>query len=188
MLMVTLGTGIGGALVADGELMRGANGFSGEIGHMVVDPSGPLCPCGRSGCWERYASGSGLGRLAREAAHAGRGARLVELAGGDPEAVRGEHVTAAAGEGDPDAHEVVRRFAWWLGLGLANLINALDPEVIVIGGGLVEEGELLLGPLRAELAGMVEAASLRPAVRVEPAVLGERAGAVGAAVLALEAG
>ena len=186
-LMVTLGTGIGGGILSDGRMMRGASGFAGEIGHLVVDPSGPLCPCGRSGCWERYASGSGLGRLAREAAHAGRSLRLLELAGGDPEAVRGEHVTAAAAEADPGAVDVFERFAWWLAMGLANLANALDPEVIVIGGGLVEAGDLLLEPTRRQLGRLIEAGSLRPEVRVLPAGLGEHAGAVGAALLALEA-
>src|SRR6476660_5212559 len=83
MVMVTLGTGIGGGVVAGGRLIRGANGFTGEIGHMVVDPDGLPCPCGRRGCWERYASGSGLGRIARDAAHAGRADRIVALAGGD---------------------------------------------------------------------------------------------------------
>ncbi|HEX5267067.1 MAG TPA: ROK family protein [Acidimicrobiales bacterium] len=187
VLMVTLGTGIGGALVCDGRLMRGANGFSGEIGHMVVDPGGPPCPCGRSGCWERYASGSGLGRLAREAAHAGQSDRLVDLAGGDAEGVRGEHVTAAAASGDPGAVEVLRRFAGWLALGLSNLANALDPELIVIGGGLIEARELLLPPIREEFARLVEAGGERPPIRIEAAALGERAGAIGAAVLAAEA-
>src|SRR5206468_11187 len=108
--MVTLGTGIGGGVVSQGVLQRGANGFAGEPGHMVVDPKGPPCPCGRRGCWERFASGSGLARLAREAAEAGRGHRLVELAGGDVEGVRGEHVTRAAMEGDVEALEVFREF------------------------------------------------------------------------------
>ena len=183
-VVVTLGTGIGGGIVSDGRLLRGANGFAGEIGHMVVDPSGPICPCGRAGCWERYASGSGLGRLARDAAHAGRSPRLIELAGGDPEAVRGEHVTLAAQEGDPGALEVMERFAWWLASGLANLANAFDPEVIVIGGGLIEAGETLMAPTRREFVRLVEAGSTRPGIAVLPAALGERAGAIGAGALA----
>ena len=183
-VVVTLGTGIGGGIVTGGRLMRGANGFAGEIGHMVVDPSGPICPCGRAGCWERYASGSGLGRLARDAAHAGRSARLVELAGGDPESVRGEHVTQAAGEGDPGALEVMDRFSWWLASGLANLANAFDPAVMVIGGGLVEAGEILMGPTRRDFLALVEAGSTRPGIEILPAALGERAGAIGAAALA----
>ncbi|HZU71965.1 MAG TPA: ROK family protein [Acidimicrobiales bacterium] len=183
-LMVTLGTGIGGGIVMEGRPLRGANGFAGEFGHMVVDPSGPLCPCGRRGCWERYASGSGLGRLAREAAHAGQGRRLVAMAGGDPEAVRGEHVTAAAAEGDTQARAVIERFAWWLAMGLANLANAFDPEVIVIGGGLIESAEVLMEATRSSLVEQVEAGPIRPLIRLEAAGLGERAGAVGAAVMA----
>ena len=103
LILVTLGTGIGGGLVADGVLHRGRNGFAGEFGHMVVNPNGPRCPCGRQGCWERYASGSGLAMLAREAATGRRLRAVVEHAGGDPQAVRGEHVQAAAREGDEEA-------------------------------------------------------------------------------------
>ena len=103
MVLVTLGTGIGGGLVAGGKLQRGKHGFAGEYGHIVVDPDGPPCPCGRRGCWERYASGSGLARLAREAAVGRRVNRVLDLAGGDPEAVRGEMVMQAAREGDADA-------------------------------------------------------------------------------------
>ncbi|MGQ0617036.1 MAG: ROK family protein [Acidimicrobiia bacterium] len=186
MVMVTLGTGIGAGLVAGGRLQRGRHGFAGEPGHMVVDPDGPLCPCGRRGCWERYASGSGLGRLAREAAEAGQAPRLVELAGGDPEAVKGEHVTAAAGQGDQDALAVLRQLGWWVALGLANLVNVLDPEVVVVGGGLVAAGEMLLGPVRSSFAELVLGPSHRPLTRIVPAALGSEAGAIGAALLALE--
>jgi glucokinase len=187
LLLVTLGTGIGGALVANGSLVRGSNRFAGEIGHMVVDTHGPPCPCGKRGCWERYASGSGLGRLGREAAEAGQAPRIVELAGGDPVAVRGEHVTAAAVEGDADALQVVGTFAWWVGLGLANLANVLDPECIVLGGGLVAAGGLFLEPVRNAFVELVEAAEYRPNIRIVLAELGQRAGAVGAALLAREA-
>jgi glucokinase len=184
VLMVTIGTGIGGGIVVDGRLVEGANGFAGEIGHMVVDPHGPRCPCGRRGCWERFASGSGLGRLGRDAAQAGEAARVVELAGGDPESVRGEHVTRAAAEGDPQAIAVMASFGWWLALGLANLANTFDPECFVLGGGLVEAGEILLRPVREAFIGLVEAPSHRPPIEILPARLGERAGAVGAALLA----
>lgn len=184
-LMVTLGTGIGGGAVSNGRLLEGAHGFAGEIGHMVIDPHGPPCPCGKRGCWERFASGNGLGRLAREAALAGKLAEVVELAGGDPEAVRGEHVTAAAMAGDDEALEVMNEFAWWLALGLANLANALDPSVIVLGGGLIEAQRVVMGPVRRAFAELAEAPGAR-AVEVLPAQLGERAGAVGAAILAAE--
>ena len=187
VVLVTLGTGIGGGIVAGGQLQRGAFGFAGEPGHMVVDPNGPRCPCGRRGCWERYASGSGLGRMGREAAEAGRSARLVALAGGDPEAVRGEHVTAAAADGDEGALAVCRDFGWWAALGIANLIDLLDPSVVVVGGGLVDAGELLLGPTRDALAGLVLSYDRRPDVPIVPAALGADAGAIGAALTARDA-
>jgi glucokinase len=181
VVLVTLGTGIGGGIVCGGLLLLGASGFAGEIGHMVVDPNGPPCPCGQRGCWERFASGSGLGWLGRNAAVAGKGRRIVEIAGGDVDAVRGEDVTAAAVEGDVEALAVIDQFAWWLALGLANLANTFDPSVIVIGGGLVEAGDLLLAPARAAFEGMVEGAEHRPPVPIVAAQLGEQAGAIGAA-------
>jgi glucokinase len=151
---------------------------------MVVDPHGPPCPCGRRGCWERYASGSGLGQLGRAAALARRASRIVALAGGDPESVHGEHVTRAAAEGDPEAVEVLAQFAWWVALGIANLVDLLDPEVVVVGGGLIEAGDLLLDPLRAAYPSLVLAADHRPPARIVAAELGESAGAIGAALLA----
>jgi glucokinase len=184
--LVTLGTGIGAGIVTGGALQRGANGFAGEPGHMVVDPKGPPCPCGRRGCWERFASGSGLGRLAREAAEAGRGARLIELAGGDVDDVRGEHVTRAAMEGDAEAIEVFRDFGWWAALGIANLVNILDPEIVVVGGGLVEAGDVVLRPIREAFADLVLAGEARPPVQIVPAELGGDAGAIGAALIGFD--
>ncbi len=159
-VLVTFGTGIGGAVLSGGSLRRGANGFAGEPGHMVVDPSGPACPCGRKGCWERYASGAGLARLGA--------------------AARGEEVTLAAAAGDERAIAVFEEVGWWAALGIANIVALLDPELVVIGGGMVEAGELLMGPVRRQYEGIGVAAN----VRIEPAALGERAGAVGAALLA----
>jgi glucokinase len=153
---------------------------------MVVDPQGPPCPCGRRGCWERFASGSGLGSLARQAAQAGRAERVVALAGGDAEAVRGEHVSAALAEGDGEAAVIVAEFAEWLALGLANLAYIFDPDAVVVGGGLVEMGEALFAPTRDALARQLPAASA--GLPLLPARLGERAGAVGAAFLAAGAG
>ncbi|HXQ44416.1 MAG TPA: ROK family protein [Acidimicrobiales bacterium] len=183
-VVVTLGTGIGGGLVVDNRVARGALGFAGEIGHMVVDPSGPSCPCGKRGCWERFASGSGLGRLAREAAHAGRLDAVLRLAGGDPEAVRAEDVTAAAATGDAGARAVLEELAWWLALGLANLANILDPSVFVLGGGLVDALDLVIEPVRVAFDDLVEGRLGRPEVMIRLATLGERAGAVGAGLLA----
>jgi glucokinase len=186
LLVVTLGTGIGAGIVSGGHLVLGANGFAGEAGHMIVDPNGPLCPCGQRGCWERYASGSGLGRLGREAAEAGRLARVVEEVGGDADDVRGEHVTEAARLGDPEARAVMDTLAWWAALGLANLTNLLDAEAIIIGGGLVRAGETLFDPLTAAYEQLLYARDRRRPARLLPAALGDESGAVGAGLLAVE--
>jgi len=186
VLVVTLGTGIGGGIVSGGRIVRGSGNFAGEIGHVVVDPKGPPCGCGRRGCWERYASGSGLGRIARDFALAGRASRIVALAG-DADAVRGEHVMRAIEEGDEEAGVVLEEFAWWLALGLANLANVLDPGVIVIGGGLVRAGEVLLDPVRAAFASQIEGTDVRPPIEILAAALDDRSGAIGAAVIGLEA-
>jgi len=186
-LIVTLGTGIGGGLVVEGEVRLGSSGFAGEVGHMVVDPAGPPCPCGRRGCWERYASGGGLGRLAREAAYAGRLPHVVAQVGGDPESVHGEDITRAAVSGDEGALGVLDELGWWVALGLANLVAMVDPERCVIGGGLAEAGALLLDPTRRAFAELVEGGSVRPPIEITGAALGERAGAVGAALAARSA-
>ncbi len=182
VVMVTLGTGIGGGLVLDGRVQVGSAGFAGEIGHMVVDPNGPACPCGRHGCWERFASGAGLGVLAREAALAGRLGEVVRLAGGDPESVRGEDISAAAAAGDPAAQDVIKEVGWWIGFGLANLAAVLDPECFVLGGGVVQAGDLLVDSARTTFAELIEGGDRRPVAAIVPAAFGERAGAVGAAL------
>ena len=183
MMLVTLGTGIGGGMVANGAVQRGLNGFAGEFGHMVVHPDGPRCPCGRRGCWERYASGSGLAMLAREAATGRRLREVVRHAGGDPQAVRGEHVQAAAREGDPDALAVIDDFGRWVALGLSNLTNAFDPEMFVLGGGLAAGSDLYLAPIIKWYGELLYQPHLRPMPRVEFATWGPLAGAVGAALL-----
>lgn len=182
-VLVTVGTGIGGGAIVGGRLDRGANGFAGEFGSMIVDPQGPRCTCGRRGCWETCASGSALGRMGREAARSGRGARLVELAYDDPELVRGEHVSRACGEGDEAALALMAEFARWLALGLTSLMYVYDPEVFVLGGGLLAVGDVVLVPTRAAFAELV-AGTHRPEVPIVAAQLGERAGAIGAALVA----
>jgi glucokinase len=188
VVMVTLGTGIGGGIVVDDRVLVGAAGFAGEIGHMVVDPNGPPCPCGRRGCWERFASGAGLGLQAREAALAGRLGEVVRLAGGDPESVRGEDVSAAAAAGDPAARRVIEEVGWWIGFGLANLSAVIDPECFVLGGGVVEAGSLLVDSARAAFEELVEGRASRPLATVVPAAFGERSGAVGGALAARQGG
>jgi glucokinase len=186
VVMVTLGTGIGGGIISGGELLRGRSGFAGEIGHMVLDASGPRCPCGGRGCWERYASGAGVARLTREAAAAGRLSTLVNRRGGDVDAVRAEDLTAAASEGLREALDVIDEVGWWLALGIANLAAILDCGTFVVGGGLVDASTLLLVAARRHLSSLVEGSSARGEIHLVAAHFAERAGAVGAALLARE--
>lgn len=185
-LIVTLGTGIGGAIVAAGQVFRGANGFAGEIGHHTVDSGGPRCACGEHGHWEAIASGTALGRMGRELVAAGSGALILDLAGGDPEAVDGLHVGTAARAGDPDALALLDRYADNVAIGLANLANILDPARVVVAGGLLALGDLLFDRLERAFAVHLEATDHRPRIPVLPAALGEQSGAIGAAVLARE--
>jgi glucokinase len=185
VLMVTLGTGIGGGLLLDGRLYRGARHFAAEIGHFTVDRDGPTCACGARGHWESIASGNALGRMAREFVESGGGGALVKLAG-DAAAVTGEHVGLAAAADDPGALALLERYADNVALGLAGLANILDPERIVVAGGLVELGPRLFDPLHAAFQRHIEGGQYRPLIAIVPAALGERAGAVGAAVLARE--
>ena len=183
-LLITLGTGIGGALIVDGVVTRGAAGMAGEPGHMLVDPNGPPCPCGLSGCWERYASGAGLAFLGREAAANGELDAVLAQVDGDVEAIRGEHLTRAARLGDAEAAGVLDAFAWWVSVGLANCAALTDPELIVVGGGLVRDWDLFGPRVRRIMNEVLVAAEHRPAIRVEAAQAGEAAGALGAAFLA----
>lgn len=186
VVMVTLGTGIGGGIISGGELVRGRSGFAGEIGHMVVDARGPRCPCGGRGCWERYASGAGVARLTREAAAAGRLSNLVAQRGGDIDAVRAEDVTAAAASGLEEALDVIDEVGWWLALGIANLAAILDCGTFVVGGGLVEASTLLLGAARRHLSSLVEGSDARGEIHLVASHFGEQSGAVGAALIARE--
>ncbi|HEX8079649.1 MAG TPA: ROK family glucokinase [Jatrophihabitans sp.] len=185
-VMVTMGTGIGGGLVLDGVLFRGAYGVGCEYGHMSVVPDGRRCACGNRGCWEMYASGRALARDARELADVSPvGAEhLMRLAGGDLNQLTGQLVTQAAREGDPAAVEIYTAMGRWLGRGLANLAAVIDPTVFVIGGGVSEAGDLLLGPARQAFGESLTGRGFRPAADILLAELGPQAGLVGAADLA----
>jgi glucokinase len=185
-VMVTVGTGVGGALVLGGQLYRGAYGVAGEVGHIVLDPDGPACGCGRRGCWEQYASGNALLREARSRASDDRAhaERLLGYGDGTPEGIDGRHVTAAALAGDPVAVATFETAGYWLGRGLAELAATLDPACFVIGGGVSEAGELLLGPAREEFDKHLVAGDARPHAQIVAAALGNAAGIVGAAELA----
>lgn len=182
--MLTLGTGIGAGFIVQGRLVRGWSGAGAEFGHTVVDPSGPLCPCGLKGCLEQLASGGAIGRMGREVAEADPSTKMVELAGSIA-GIEGEHVALAAVQHDEAASGVLRRAGRALAIGLSNLVNVFDPEVIVLGGSAVDAGEPYLGVARDELVKMTAAQRRRP-VRVDLAALGNEAGIVGAATLALD--
>lgn len=186
MLMLTVGTGLGGAIVVSGELVRGAWGVAAEIGHMRVVPGGHYCGCGHEGCWEQYASGSALVRDAQAQAVVDPSAagRLLELAGGDPEKITGPHVTKAAQEGDPLAVRLLADLGRWVGEGSASVAALLDPGLIVVGGGVASAGELLLAPARKGFAEQLSARGHRPEASIVVAAMGNDAGMVGAADLA----
>ncbi|MGN6780767.1 MAG: ROK family glucokinase [Marmoricola sp.] len=185
LLMITVGTGIGGGIVIDGKLLRGGFGIGAEVGHLRVVPDGQLCGCGNHGCWEQYGSGSALVRSARaEAAASLLAAPLLERAGGDPAGIEGPMISALAAAGDPFAVTQIEALAGWLGAGLASLAAVLDPTLVVVGGGVSEAGELLLQPLRATYARMLTGRGHRPTAEIRLATLGNRAGMLGAADLA----
>jgi len=185
---VTLGTGIGGGLVIDGAIYRGAYGIACEYGHVSVVPDGRLCACGNHGCWEMYASGRALARDARELATESPVAarRLLELAGSIDQ-LTGPVVAAAAAEGDPAALSLCTTMGRWLGRGLANLAAILDPSMFVIGGGVSAAGDLLLRPAREEFAHTLTGRGYRPEAKIVAASAGPEAGLVGAADLARRA-
>jgi glucokinase len=185
-VVVTMGTGIGGALLVDGRVLRGLNGMAGEFGHMQVVPDGQPCECGGRGCWEQYASGNALVRYAR--AQIGlEPSVLTDVCGGDPDRLTGPMVTDAAVDGDLVARHAFGSVGHWLGVGLANLVAALDPHRIVVGGGVSAAGDRLLDPARIELERSMVAAGHRVAPPVLAARLGPEAGVVGAAELARRA-
>jgi glucokinase len=186
MVMFTVGTGIGGALVLGGELVRGAHGIAGELGHTTAVPDGHRCGCGKRGCLEQYASGKALVRFARTAAgeRPEQASTLLELAGGDPSAITGPLVTIAARGGDPAALDAFAQVGYWLGGGLADLVQIVDPQVLVIGGGVIEAGDLLVKPARAGYLDQLAQRGRLPVGEIRGALLGNTAGVVGAADLA----
>jgi glucokinase len=186
VVMVNLGTGIGGAMVLDGAIMRGRFGIAGEFGHMQIVPGGQRCECGNKGCWEQYASGNALVREARTLMTAGSpmATDLLDRVEGDPGALTGPMITQAAREGDPTATELLTEIGQWLGVGIANLAAAFDPGVFVIGGGVSAAGDLLLDPARTTFRRHLTGRGYRPEARIVAAALGNDAGLIGAADLA----
>jgi glucokinase len=189
LLVVNLGTGIGGGIVLGGRLERGRYGVAGEFGHMQVVSGGHRCECGNRGCWEQYASGKALVREARGLAASGSPmAHLLLERAGDPAAISGELVADLARAGDPACRELFAELGGWLGTGLANLAAAFDPGRFVVGGGVSEADELLLAPARDAFRRTLTGRGYRPEPDIVRAGLGTDAGVVGAADLARSAG
>jgi len=186
MVMLTLGTGLGAAMVVDGRMVRGSFGFAAELAHIRVVPDGHRCGCGNHGCWEQYASGSALVREARRAALElpERAAAIVERAGGEASAISGPDVTFAATHGDELAIELLAEVGEWLGEGCASLAAVLDPDIFVVGGGVIAAGDLLLAPAREALQRSLPAKDHRVVAPIVAADMGNDAGIVGAAALA----
>ncbi|NOX28483.1 MAG: ROK family protein, partial [Actinobacteria bacterium] len=141
-VLMTIGSGFGNALIIDGAVRRGAFGMAGELGHTMINPSGPECSCGSRGCLEVYTSGRGLDWMARQAAIAGLTPQLLTLAGGDAENVQGEHVMRGARNDDPGALAILDQFAFWMAVGLSNAVALLDPELVILGGDMADDWDL----------------------------------------------
>jgi glucokinase len=186
LVILTIGTGLGGGLVVGGRLYRGRLGIAAELGHLTVEPGGRRCGCGSRGCWERYASGRALVREAQELATISPAiaSRMLALVGGEPEAITGLAVTQAARDGDEAALEAFRSVGTWLGLGMASIAAVLDPGMFVIGGGVSAAGSLLCEPAERTLQERITARAYREVPSVRLAELGQEAGIVGAADLA----
>ena len=185
LMMLTLGTGVGGGLILDGAVFRGAFGIGAELGHMRLIADGQLCGCGIRGCLEQYASGSALMRHAREAIDASPllARNLLERGDGSIEGLRGEHMTDAARDGDPVAIAAFNTMANYLGAGIASLCAVIDPSCIVLGGGVIDAGELFLSPTREAALRLIPFSGKHPYPEIVPAELGNNAGLVGVADL-----
>ncbi|MEW1865343.1 ROK family glucokinase [Streptomyces sp. NBC_00669] len=186
VICITLGTGLGGGIIIGNKLRRGRFGVAAEFGHVRVVPDGLLCGCGSQGCWEQYASGRALVRYAKQRANATPENAQVLLALGDgtPESIEGRHISAAARQGDPVAIDSFRELARWAGAGLADLASLFDPSAFIVGGGVSDEGELVLDPIRKSFRRWLIGGEWRPHAQVLAAQLGGKAGLVGAADLA----
>ena len=186
VMMITLGTGIGGGILINGEVQRGRFGIAGEFGHMQVVPGGHRCECGNRGCWEQYASGNALVREARSmfSANSPMASDLLDRVDGVPGNLTGPLITQAARDGDPTARELLAEIGNWLGVGIANLAAAFDPGTFVIGGGVSAAGDLLLNAARETFKRQLTGRGYRPEARIVAAELGNDAGLIGAADLA----
>jgi len=187
LFLLTVGTGIGGGIIINGRLYSGASGSAGEIGHTTIDVNGPRCDCGNTGCLEALVSGTAVAKEAIRRIRQGERSSLTEIVEGKIENITAEKVSLAAQGGDSLASEVILKAATYLGIGLANLVNIFNPEMIIIGGGIAKMGDLLLNPARQVVRERAFQLSSQ-AVQIVPAQLGDDAGMLGAAVFAFQQG
>ena len=185
LIYITVSTGIGGGIVIGGQLYLGSSGAAGEIGHMAIDTGGPECYCGLSGCLEVLASGTAIAREAKKRLRDGQNSVLTDLVAGNVDAITAREVSQAALDGDHLAVEVVARAAKYLGIGMVNVVNIFNPDIIVFGGGVSKMGDFLLDPVR-RLVGEKAFAISAQAVRIVTAELGDDVGLFGAAIFARE--
>jgi glucokinase len=184
LVYMTVSTGIGGGIISGGQLVVGARGFAGEIGHQTLEPDGPLCGCGQRGHLEALAAGPAIARAARRALQEGATSLMAELVD-DPEHITAETVTEAAVRGDAVARQILERAGFYIGLGLVNVIHMVEPQRIIIGGGVSQAGELLFAPIRRTVAERLMSPVYR-GVEIVSAALGDDVGLLGAVALVLE--
>ena len=184
MVYLTVSTGIGGGVIERGRLVLGARGWATELGHIVVEPEGPRCGCGNHGCLESLAAGPAIARQARERLEAGAQSALTDMVAGRLDHLSAKDVVAAARAGDHLACQVMERAAYYLGIGLVSIITTFDPQKVVIGGGVSNAGDLLLGPARVVLEKRAMTDEWRR-MPIELAELGDDVGLLGAAALVL---
>lgn len=184
MLYVTVSTGIGGGIIVNKKIYHGAFDIAGEVGHMIIDPSGPICGCGNHGCLEAFASGTAINRMGKEAVREDLDTILVELSAGDPEKVDGRLISQAAEQGDLVAKDIWNKAGNYLGIGIANLLNILNPEMVVLGGGVMKAGDLLMNPMIDSLKKYAFESAIT-STKICQAVLGDDVGVKGAIAVAL---
>ncbi|MFW6308690.1 MAG: ROK family protein [bacterium] len=185
MIYVTVSTGIGGGIIIDKRILQGADGAGGEIGHMVIKPEGPVCGCGKRGCLEALASGTAIARIGKESYHEDKSTLIAEMAGDDPEKIDAILVAQAAKKGDPTAQKIYEQAGYYLGMGLANLINIFNTEKIVFGGGVMKDRELLNEPMMDSLQKNTLPTSLDK-VELTNSELKSDTGVMGALAVAME--
>ena len=185
LIYITVSTGIGGGIIANGNLYTGVCGVAGEIGHMTIDVNGPKCNCGNFGCWEALASGTALAREAIKRIKEGADTSIIQLADGNIDKIDAKLVSLAAQQGDKLAEELISQLGYYLGVGLANLVNIFNPELILIGGSVAKIGDSLLQPAINVVKERAFAASAN-AVEIKPALLGDDSGLLGATALVLD--